>query len=111
VHIKPYFVYILTNKQKTVLYTGVTNDLQQRILEHYSQRGNDSSFAGKYHAYFLVYYESHPYINNAISREKEIKAWRRDKKMKLVAEINPKLDFLNEELFGMGPPVDFGSRL
>jgi putative endonuclease len=85
--------------------------LQQRILEHYSQRGSDSSFAGKYHAYYLLYYESHRYINNAIDREKEIKAWSREKKMKLIAGFNRSLEFLNEELFGSWPLKDFGSRL
>ena len=77
---KPYFVYILTNQQRSVLYTGVTNDLEQRVLEHYSQRGQDASFTGKYHVSYLLYYEAHPYINNAIAREKEIKGWKRERK-------------------------------
>ena len=85
--------------------------LEQRILEHYSQRGNSSSFTGKYHVYYLLYYEAHRYINDAIAREKEIKGWSREKKMKLISELNPNLDLLNEELFGTWPPADFGSRL
>lgn len=68
---KCYYVYILTNQQRTVLYTGVTNDLKQRIQEHFSQRGQKTSFAGKYYAYYLLYFEPHQYINNAIAREKE----------------------------------------
>ena len=108
---KTFYVYILTNQLKTVLYTGVTNNLEQRILEHYSQRGQDKSFTGKYHAYYLLYYESHQYINNAIGREKEIKGWRREKKMQLIASFNPSLKFLNEELFGVWPPKEISSRL
>lgn len=97
---KCYYVYILTNQQRTVLYTGVTNDLKQRIQEHYSQRGQKTSFTGKYHAYYLLYFEPHQYINNAIAREKEIKGWVRVKKMRLINETNPALKFLNEDLFG-----------
>ena len=72
-----YYVYILTNFTKTVLYTGVTNNLEQRITEHYINRNNDKTFAGKYKAFYVLYYESHKYIENAIIREKEIKGWRR----------------------------------
>src|SRR5512138_3347855 len=83
---KCYYVYILTNQQRTVLYTGVTNDLKQRIQEHYSQQGQKTCFTGKYHAYYLLYFEPHQYINNSIAREKEIKGWVRQKKMKLINE-------------------------
>jgi putative endonuclease len=106
-----FYVYILTNKQRTVLYTGVTNDLKQRVEEHYSQRGQKSSFTGKYHTYYLLYFEAHQYINNAIAREKEIKGWVREKKMKLINEMNPSLRFLNEEVFGVWPPEEIESRL
>ena len=101
-----YYVYILTNQQRTVLYTGVTNDLEQRILQHYRSRGQSDSFTGKYHAYYLLYYEPHPYINNAIAREKEIKHWRREKKMRLINAFNPNLEFLNEKLLGCWPPKE-----
>jgi putative endonuclease len=70
---KTFYVYILTNQLRTVLYTGVTNDLQQRIIEHYQNRGNKETFTGKYHAYYLLFYELHQYVNNAITREHEIK--------------------------------------
>jgi putative endonuclease len=105
-----YYVYILTNQQRTVLYTGVTNDLEQRIIEHYRSRGQKDSFTGKYHAYYLLYYEPHQYINNAIAREKEIKPWRREKKMKLIGQFNPALEFLKEKLFGCWPPKELPSR-
>lgn len=108
---KCFYVYILTNQLRTVLYTGVTNYLKQRILEHYCQRGQKTSFTGKYHAYHLLYFEPHQYINNAIAREKEIKGWVKEKKMKLISEINPLLKFLNEELFGAWPPEEIESRL
>ena len=52
---KKYYVYILTNYTKTVLYTGVTNNLEGRILKHYSERGNSKVFTGKYHAYYLIF--------------------------------------------------------
>ena len=97
--------------KRTVLYTGVTNGLKQRIQEHYSQRGQKTSFTGKYHAYYLPYFEPHQYINNAIRREKEIKGWVREKKMKLINEMNPSLKFLNEELFGSWPPKEIESPL
>lgn len=105
---KMHYVYILTNQQKTVLYTGVTNDLKQRVQEHHSQRGQKTSFTGKYHAYYLLYFEPHQYINNVIAREKEIKRWIREKKMKLINEMNPSLKFLNEEVFGAWPLKEIG---
>jgi putative endonuclease len=108
---KCFYVYILTNQHRTVLYTGVTNDLKLRVEEHYSQRGQKSCFTGKYYAYYLLYFEAHRYINNAIAREKEIKGWVREKKMKLINEMNPSLRFLNEEVFGVWPPKEIESRL
>ncbi len=68
-----YYVYILTNKIRTVLYTGVTNDLKVRLIQH--QEGNDQfAFTNKYHCHYLVYYEYFQNIEHAIAREKEIKA-------------------------------------
>lgn len=101
---KKYYVYILTNYKKTVLYTGMTNNLEQRIIEHYLDRGNLKSFTGKYHVFYLLFYESSGYINNVIAREKEIKGWRRSKKSDLIKSFNPELKFLNEELIGNWPP-------
>jgi putative endonuclease len=99
-----YYVYILTNKIKTVLYTGVTKNLEKRILEHYKNRGNPKTFTGKYNCYWLVHYERFAYINDAIARENEIKGWRRSKKDRLIAEHNPDWLLLNRELFGKWPP-------
>ena len=63
-------------------------------------------FAGKYNAFFVLYYELHQYIENAIAREKEIKGWRREKKLELIRTINPNLNFLNNELFDEWPSKD-----
>jgi putative endonuclease len=88
-----YHVYIITNYNKTVFYTGITNNLQERLMEHYSNRGNPIFFAGKYHCCYLLHFESYKYVFDAIDREKEIKGWSRKKKEKLIKEENPDLDF------------------
>ncbi len=95
-----YYVYIVTNKNKTVLYTGVTNDLYRRIEQHKENSipFRHPSFAGRYNAYFLLYYEHFQHIDAAIAREKEIKRWRRSKKEALINSFNPEWRFLNEEL-------------
>ena len=94
-----YFVYIITNPKKTVIYIGVTNDLKSRISQHYENRGNPETWAGKYYCHKLVYWERHQYIDDAIAREKEIKKWRREKKNTLIESINPNWNFLNPSLF------------
>ena len=99
-----YFVYITTSSRKTVLYTGVTNDLEQRLTEHYLNRGKSDNFAVKYYCYHLVYYEKFKWINDAIAREKEIKGWIRDKKIALIKTENPTLRFLNHEVCREWPP-------
>jgi len=89
-----FFTYILTNLSKTVLYTGVTNDLDRRLYKHYF---NDvsNSFTNKYKCYYLVWFERHQYIEHAIEREKEIKGWSREKNANLIQEENPDWNFLN----------------
>ena len=89
-----YFIYILTNWKKDVLYVGVTNDISRRLGEHFS--GSIPGFTQKYNCKYLVYYEEFDYINNAIRREKEIKSWRREKKNLLIQKFNPDWNFLNE---------------
>jgi putative endonuclease len=83
-----YFVYILTNKENTVLYTGVTNDLSRRIQAH-REGADDSSFARKYRTTKLVYYEVCESAYAAISREKQIKGGSRAKKIQLIQNQNP----------------------
>ena len=103
---KKFYVYILTNAKKTVYYTGVTNDLAQRLVEHYLSRGNPTNFTGKYYVHFLIYYQGFKYVNDAIAFEKEIKGWRREKKISLIKNFNSKFIFLNKELLGECPPSD-----
>jgi len=94
-----YFVYIVTNKIKTVLYIGVTNDLRRRLFEHeYDSLNGKSHFTGKYNAFYLVYWDRFEYIEDAIAREKEIKGWLRIRKEKLISEFNPEWIFLNNEI-------------
>ncbi len=93
-----YFTYITTNPAKTVLYTGVTNDLYTRIQEHYFNRGKKETFAGRYYCYNLIYYERFSDVNHAIQREKEIKGWTRSKKLTLIKNSNPQLGFLNKSI-------------
>ena len=107
---KSYSVYMLTNKSKKVLYTGMTNDLEQRIIEHYIDRIEKKTFNGKYNCHFLVFYETYRYVNDAIAREKEIKGWLRIKKDKLITGFNNGWKFLNEELLGEWPPKDIFHR-
>jgi putative endonuclease len=98
-----FFTYILTNLSKTVLYTGVTNDLDRRLYEHYFNEGNNS-FTNKYKCYYLVWFERHQYIEHAIEREKEIKGWSREKKANLIQEENSDWNFLNRDIMEW-PPV------
>ena len=90
-------IYILTNKNKTTLYVGVTADLFSRLQEHKSGL-NKKSFTYRYNLYYLVYYEVHSSILEAIAREKEIKKWRREKKECLINALNPTWKDLSEDL-------------
>ena len=90
-----FYVYILTNKAKTVLYTGVTNNLKRRLQEH-NEKLNPKSFTAKYNLNYLIYYEKYGWIQQAIAREKEIKLLRRDLKLDLIKEFNPNMEFLNK---------------
>jgi len=94
---RQYFVYIMTNAHNTVLYTGVTNDLHRRVLQHRSGKGG--GFTKKYNITKLVYFECGDDINIAIYREKQIKAGSRRKKVDLINSINPDWKDLFEEYF------------
>lgn len=93
-----FFVYILTNQAKRVLYTGVTNDLRIRLDEHRAPKGDQHCFTGKYYCYYLVYYKSFGNPSDAIAREKQIKSWNRTKKIRLIEAFNPAWRFLNDEI-------------
>src|SRR5690554_4830638 len=90
-----FYVYILTNRSKTVLYTGVTNNLKLRLYQH-ENKLNPNSFTSRYNTQFLIYYEKFGWIQQAIEREKEIKNLSREKKLNLIREFNPDLEFLNK---------------
>ena len=90
-----YFVYIITNKSKKSLYIGVTNNLTLRLAQHFDNRGDNTTWPGRYRCYLLIYYESFLYVDKAIAREKQIKNWSRQKKEWLISRINPQWEFLN----------------
>ena len=81
-----YYVYILTNVNHTVLYTGVTNDLERRCFEHKQKK--IKGFTQKYNVDKLIYYEKFDFVGLAIAREKQIKGYSRAKKLKLIDQFN-----------------------
>ena len=93
---RQYYVYIMTNKHNTVLYTGVTNNLRRRAHEHRSGQGG--GFTSRYNVNKLVYYEVTDSAEAAIAREKQIKAGSRQKKVDLVTGMNPGWLDLYDEL-------------
>ena len=101
---KEFFTYIVTNPNRSVLYTGMTNNLPHRIVQHYENRGKTETFAGKNFCYCLVWYEIFPTANEAIESEKYIKGKSRKWKNELIEKSNPKWKFLNEIVLGEWPP-------
>jgi putative endonuclease len=93
---KQYYVYLMTNPHHTVIYTGVTSDLSRRVTQH--KEKIVKGFTAKYNAIKLVYYEIFHDPYNAISREKQIKAGSRIKKIKLIESVNPGWKDLSDEL-------------
>jgi putative endonuclease len=89
---KQNFVYIMTSKRNTVLYTGVTSDLEKRMWEH--RTGVHDGFTKKYHITKLVYYEIFEDPTAAITREKQLKAGSRRKKIELIESANPRWEEL-----------------
>jgi putative endonuclease len=96
---KRYYVYIMASRSLT-LYTGVTGDIYQRALQH--RAGEIEGFTKKYHINRLVYYETFKYVNNALAREKQIKAWTRAKRIALIKTMNPAWQNLAD---GWGEPT------
>ena len=86
------YVYILSNKNRTVLYIGITNNLQRRMNEHQASKG--SLFSKKYNTQDLLYFEEFVSIVTAIKREKQLKKWNKDWKWDLIKEKNPELSTL-----------------
>lgn len=83
-----FYTYILTNKTKTTLYIGCTNNLERRLMEHKTD-DHGSKFVRRYHLDYLVYYEVYTNMADAIAREKQIKGWRRQRKNELISVLNP----------------------
>jgi putative endonuclease len=96
-------VYIMTNRHRTVFYVGVTSDLQKRISEHRSGI-HPSSFTKRYNVDRLVYFEMGRDIKSAIAREKQLKGWRREKKVALIESINPEWKDLGAPIEDELPP-------
>jgi putative endonuclease len=94
---RTFYVYMITNRSRVVLYTGITNSLARCVWEH--QNAEIKGFTNTYKVSRLVYYESFDDPRDAISREKEIKGWQRSKKNALVEALNPKWADLSSILF------------
>ena len=91
------YAYITTTKKNTVLYTGSTSDLRVRIYQHKTKE-YPNSFTARYNVDKLVYYEYFHFVEEAIEREKQIKSWKRAKKLELINAFNPEWRDLYEEL-------------
>ncbi|AJR02406.1 GIY-YIG nuclease family protein [Siansivirga zeaxanthinifaciens] len=89
-----HYVYILTNKNHTVLYVGRTKQLKTRISQH--KNNSLKTFTGKYNVDKLVYFETTKYVNNSIKRERQIKKWNREWKINLINGLNPDWKDLTE---------------
>ncbi len=96
-----YYVYIMTNNSGT-LYRGVTNGLERRVAEH--QGKPNDGFTKKYNITRLVYYEAASDVNDATAREKQIKSWRRSRKIELIASVNRRWKDLSLEWSAEAPP-------
>ena len=94
---KPGFIYILTNKNNTTLYVGVTSNLPERLLQH-RQKKFKNSFTAQYNLDKLVYWEAFQEIGDAIGREKQLKGGSRKKKIDLIISINPEWNDLFESI-------------
>jgi putative endonuclease len=93
-----YWGYIMTNKPRGVLYTGVTNDLNRRVNEH--KQKIIPGFTARYNLTRLVYYESTSDVSSAIQREKQIKGWLRSRKITLIESMNPTWQDLSSDCAG-----------
>lgn len=98
-----YYVYIMASKRNGTLYTGMTNDLIRRVYEH--KEGVVEGFTKKYGVKLLVWYEQTNEVEAAIKREKNIQAWKRDWKLRLIEEFNPDWNDLYFEITGCQPAL------
>jgi putative endonuclease len=105
---RSYFTYILTNAHKNVLYIGMTNNIEARLVEHY--KGgllHKKHFTSKYNCYYCIWYEAFPSAREAISKEKQLKKLARIEKEKIIEKLNPEWKFLNEEILPRWPPDEW----
>ena len=93
---KNFYVYILCSKRNGTLYTGVTSNLITRVYEH--KKNLADGFTKKYSVHLLIWYEVHQSAESAITREKQIKAWKRAWKLRLIEASNPEWDDLYEDI-------------
>jgi len=105
---KTYFVYLMTNQHDTVIYTGITSDLEQRVFEHKTKQY--PGFTSKYNCDKLVYFEELDDVDEAIKREKQLKKYRRDWKENLIKKINPEWKDLSESWYDL-KSIHFGMEL
>jgi putative endonuclease len=94
---KYYYVYVLASKRRGTLYIGVTNDLIRRVYEH--KNGLNKGFTQKYNVNKLVYFQQCENVESVIQREKQLKAWHREWKIRLIEETNPLWNDLSDTLF------------
>lgn len=94
---KPGFIYMMTNKNNTTIYTGVTSDLPNRVRQH-KEKYFGYSFTSRYNLFKLVYWESFQEIGDAIAREKQIKGGSRRKKIDLINSVNPHWNDLTDDI-------------
>ena len=97
---RQYYIYRMASRART-LYVGVTNDLERRVFEH--KQGQPGGFTGKYNVTKLVYHEPTSDVSSAIAREKELKGWRRSKKVALVESVNSEWKDLALRWYGSTP--------
>ena len=95
---KYHYIYIITNKKQGTLYTGITSDLLKRIWQHKNKVVK--GFTNKYNLDKLVYYETSEVVDNAITREKQLKNWKRQWKIELIEKENPEWKDLYQEMIG-----------
>jgi putative endonuclease len=107
--VKKYFVYILTNKNNTVLYTGVTNNLEKRVYQHKTKL-DPKSFTARYNISKLIYFEEFSNIHLAIKREKQLKRYKREFKRNLIGKDNPEWKDLSEGWYTQSS-IELGIRL
>lgn len=103
-HPHDYYVYIVTNKTRSTLYIGVTNDLLVRVWQHRAGE-RPGTFSQRYHCAHLVFFEHYREVRDAISREKQLKGWRRAKKNTLIATLNPQWEDLAADWFDFVEPT------